>query len=159
MAHKAGVLDAVQQHIGDAKHVRKLLLLERAQRALHFFALLGRFDVVGLHVANGAGQKATGAAGGIKQSLAGARVDAVGHESGDRAGRIVFARIAGRLQVVQQLFIEFAEVATLVEIIEIDLIDLVDHLPQQLAGFHVIVGVLKDVPHDATPVALLRRKR
>ena len=31
VAHEAGVLDAVQQHVGDAEHVRKLLLLDRAQ--------------------------------------------------------------------------------------------------------------------------------
>ena len=33
VAHEARVLDAVQQHVGDAEHVRKLLLLHRAQSA------------------------------------------------------------------------------------------------------------------------------
>ena len=41
----------------------------------------------------------------------------------------------------------------LVEIVEIDLIDLVDHLPHQLAGFHVVVGVLEHVAHHAAAVA------
>ena len=31
VAHEAGVFDAVQQHVGDAEHVRKLLLLDGAQ--------------------------------------------------------------------------------------------------------------------------------
>ena len=37
------------------------------------------------------------------------------------------------------------------------LVDLVDHLPHQLAGFHVVVGVLEHVAHDAAAVAGLAR--
>ena len=35
VAHEAGVFDAVQQHVGDAEHVRQLLLLHGAQAGLH----------------------------------------------------------------------------------------------------------------------------
>ena len=157
VAHEARVLDAVQQHVGDAEHVRKLLLLHRAQGALHLLALLGRADVVLLHVADGAGEKAARAAGGIEQDFAGARIDAIRHEGGDGARRVIFAGIAGRLQVVEKLLVELAEVPPLVEIVEIDLVDLVDHLPHQLAGFHVIVGVLEHVAHHAAAVAGLGR--
>ena len=37
------------------------------------------------------------------------------------------------------------------------LVDLVDDLPHQLAGFHVVVGVLEHVLHDAAAVAGLGR--
>ena len=104
---------------------------------------------------DGAGEKAAGAAGGIEQDFAGLRVDAIHHEGGDGARRVVFAGIAGRLQVVEELLVDVAEVLPLVEIVEVDLIDLVDHLPHQLAGFHVVVGVLEHVAHDAAAVARL----
>ena len=38
------------------------------------------------------------------------------------------------------------------EVVEIDLVDLVDHLAHQLAGFHVVVGVLEYVAHDAAAI-------
>ena len=40
VAHEAGILNAVQQHVGDAEHVRQLLLLDRAQRFLHALLVL-----------------------------------------------------------------------------------------------------------------------
>ena len=49
------------------------------------------------------------------------RVDAVDHEGGDGARRVIFAGIAGRLQIVEQLLVELAEMPALVEIVEIDL--------------------------------------
>ena len=86
------------------------------------------------------------------------RVDAIDHEGGDGARRVILAGIAGRLQVVEQLLVELAEMPPLVEIVEIDLIDLVDHLPQQLAGLHVVVGILEHVAHHAAAVAGLGGK-
>ena len=86
------------------------------------------------------------------------RVDAIDHEGGDGARRVVFAGIAGRLQVVEDLLVDVAEVLALGQIVEIDLVDLVDHLPHQLAGFHVVVGVLEHVAHDAAAVAGLGRR-
>ena len=155
MAHEARVLDAVQQHVGDAEHVRKLLLLDGAQGCLHRLLVLGLLHVALAHVADGAGEEAAGAAGGIEQDFAGLRVDAVHHEGGDGARRVVLARIAGALQVVEDLLVDVAEVLPLGEIVEIDLVDLVDDLPHQLAGLHVVVGVLEHVAHDAAAVALL----
>ena len=76
------------------------------------------------------------------------RVDAIDHEGGDGARGVIFAGIAGRLQIVQQLLVELAKVPPLVEIVEINLIYLVDHLSQQLAGLHVVVGVFEHVAHD-----------
>jgi hypothetical protein len=70
-------------------------------------------------VIDGAGEKAAGPAGGIEQDFAGMRVYAVGHESGDSARRVVFAGIAGRLQVIQELLVELAEVPALVKAVRI----------------------------------------
>ena len=109
-------------------------------------------------MAHRAGQEAAGAAGGIEEDLAGLGVDAVRHEGGDGARRVVLARVAGALQVVEHLLVDVAEVLPLGQVVEVDLVDLVDDLPEQLARLHVVVGVLEDVAHDAAAVALLARR-
>jgi hypothetical protein len=157
VAHEARVLDAVQQHVGDAQHVRELLLLDRAQGALHPRLVLGPLHVTLAHVINGAGEKAAGPAGGIEQDFAGLGINAVGHEGGDGARGVVFAGIAGGLQVVEKLLVELAEVAALVQAVEVDLVDAVDDLPHQLPGLHVVVGILEHIAHDAAAVAGLVR--
>jgi hypothetical protein len=106
-------------------------------------------DVALAHVADGAGQEAAGAAGGVEEGLAGPRVDHLDHEGGDGAGGVVFARVAGGLQVVEDLLVDVAEVLALGQVVEVDAVDLVDHLPHQLAGFHVVVGVLEHIADDA----------
>ena len=106
-------------------------------------------------MADGAGEEAAGAAGGIEQDFAGLRVDAVDHEGGDGARRVVLARVAGALQVVEDLLVDVAEVLALGQVVEVDLVDLVDDLPHQLAGLHVVVGVLEHVADHAAAVARL----
>ena len=76
-------------------------------------------------------------------------VDAVDHEGGDGPGRVVLARIARRLQVVQDLFVDVAKMLAFAQVVEIHLGDLVDHLAHQLARFHVVVGILEHVAHNA----------
>ena len=124
-----------------------------------FASSSGRLHVALAHVADGAGEEAAGAAGGIEQDLAGLRVDAVDHERGDGARRVVFAGVAGALQVVEDLLVDVAEVLALGEVVEVDLVDLVDDLPHQLAGLHVVVGVLEHVADHAAAVAGLGRGR
>ena len=155
VADEAGILDAVQQHVGDAEHVRKLLFLHRAQGLLHLLLVLGLLHVALAHVADGAGEEAAGAAGRVEEDFAGLRVDAVRHEGGDGARRVVLAGVAGALEVVEDLLVDVAEVLALGEVVEVDLVDLVDHLAHELAGLHVVVGVLEDVAHDAAAVARL----
>ena len=87
------------------------------------------------------------------------RVDPVGHEGGDGARRVVLARVAGRLQVIENLLVDVAEVLTLGEVVEIDRVDPIHDLPHELARFHVVVGVLEHVAHDAPAVSWLRRSR
>jgi hypothetical protein len=71
------------------------------------------------------------------------------HEGGDGAGGVVLAGVAGGLQVVEDLLVDVAEVLALGEVVEVDAVDLVDHLAHELAGLHVVVGVLEDVADDA----------
>jgi hypothetical protein len=84
-------------------------------------------------------------------------IDAIHHESRNRAWRVVFARIAGALQVVEDLFVYVAEMLSLGQVVEVDLADLVDHLSQELAGLHVVVGVLKNVANDTAAISMLAR--
>ena len=109
-------------------------------------------------MAERAGEKAAGAAGGVEQDFAGLRVDAVHHEGGDGARRVILARVAGALQVVEDLLVDVAEMLALGEVVEIDLVDLVDDLPHELAGLHVVVGVLEHIADHAAAVALLGRR-
>ena len=111
--------------------------------------VLGPLDMVLAHVPQGTGQEAAGAAGGIKQRLARFRVDTVHHECGHSTGRVVLARIARRLQVIEDLFVDVAKMLAFAQVVEVDLVDLVDHLTHQLAGFHVVVGILEYAAHDA----------
>jgi hypothetical protein len=99
----------VQQHVGDAQHVRELLLFDRSQGGLHSLLVVDLANIVVAHVAHCAGEEAAGAAGGIKQNLAGPRVDPVGHEGGHGAWRIIFAGVSGALQVVKNLLVDVAE--------------------------------------------------
>ena len=121
-----------------------------------FCSSSGFLHVVLTHVADGAGEKAAGAAGWVEENLARLRVDAIDHEGGNGAGRVVLARVAGALQVVQDLFVDVAEMLALGEVVEVDAVDLVDHLAHELAGLHVVVGVLKDIAHDAATSILGR---
>ena len=109
------------------------------------------------HVADGAGEEPAGAARGVEQNLAGLRVDAVRHERGDGARRVVLASVPGALQVVEDLLVDLAEVLPLGEVVEVDLVDLVDDLAHQLARLHVVVGVLEHVADDAAAVAWARQ--
>ena len=43
VADEGRVVDAVKQHVGDAEHVRELLLLGGAQDLLHLLLVLGVF--------------------------------------------------------------------------------------------------------------------
>ena len=71
VADEAGIVDAVQQHVGDAEHVRELLFLAGAQGLLHLLFVGWLLHVALAHVADGAGEKAAGAAGRVEQNLAG----------------------------------------------------------------------------------------
>ena len=84
-------------------------------------------------------------------------IDAIHHEGRNGAGSVILARIAGALQVIEDLLVDIAEVLPLGEIIEVHFVNFVNDLPHQLAGLHVVVGVLEYIADDAAAVALLAR--
>jgi hypothetical protein len=57
--------------------------------------VFGALDVLIAHVADGAGQEATGAAGRVEQGFARFGVDHLDHEGGDGARGVVLAGVAG----------------------------------------------------------------
>ena len=65
MADIGGRVDAVQDHVGDAQHVRQGFFLHAMNGGLQGFFILFRFPVIIALVVNGAGEKATGAASGV----------------------------------------------------------------------------------------------
>ena len=69
----------------------------------------GRFDLALADVFDGAGEEAAGAAGGVEDEFAQARVGALDHELGDGARGVVLARVAGALEVAQDLLVDVAE--------------------------------------------------
>ena len=62
-------------------------------------------------------------------------------------GGVELARVAGALQVFQDFFVEVVELVALGLAVEVDGVQLVDHLAQQVAAFHVVVGVFKHAAH------------
>jgi hypothetical protein len=105
-------------------------------------------------VADGASEKSAGSAGWVKQALTRSGINTIDHERGYRARCVVLARVSGALQIVENLLVDVAEVLPLRKVVEVDLVDLVDDLPQQLAGLHVVVGVLEDLANHAAAVPL-----
>ena len=158
MTKEGRVLDAVQQHVRDREHVGKRLLLHCSERSLHPGLVLRTLYIALAHVPDGAGEEAAGTAGRIEQRLAGFRVDHPRHEGGHGARRVVFARVAGRLQVIQDLLVDVAEVLAFGQIVEVDSVNLVDDLPHQLSRLHVVVGILEHIAHDVGPGTAPGRK-
>ncbi len=144
MADLGRHLDAVQQHVGGAEQVRELLLLDAVEGALQGLAVLHVLHVLGAHVLDGAGEEAAGAAGGVEDGLAQPGVDHVHHELGDGPRGVELARVAGALQVPEDLLVDVVEGVAVGGAVEVDLVELVDDLAHQGAGLHVVVGVLED---------------
>ena len=110
VAHEARVLDAVQEHVRRAEHVRQRLLLHGPERLLHQLLVLRGLDVPLAHVAHRAGEEAAGATRGVEKDLSGLRIDPLCHERGDGPRRVVLAGVACALQVVEELLVDVAEV-------------------------------------------------
>jgi len=149
----AGYVNAVQQHVGGAEQVRELLFLDTAYQRFDGALVFGTGmagDLVA-EVIDGGGQEAAGAAGRVEHGFAldQAGVDAVGHEGGDGARGVELARIAGAAQVVEHLFVDIAQAGAGFEVVEVDgVFQLFDHRQHLRAGFHVVVGVFKDLLDD-----------
>ena len=68
---ESGILNAVQEHIGDAEHVRELFLLDCSQPLLHVLLILYFFHVPVAHVTNSASEESARTARRIQKDFAG----------------------------------------------------------------------------------------
>jgi hypothetical protein len=109
-------------------------------------------------VFDGADQEAAGAGGGVQHFFAELGVDHVHHELGDGARRVELARVAGALQVFEDLFVEVVELVALALAVEVDGVELVDDLAQQVAALHVVVGVFEHAAHHIAARVAHRRR-
>ncbi|MDT4819838.1 hypothetical protein FQZ97_529650 [compost metagenome] len=148
MADLAGHFDAVQDHVGGGQQVRQRLFLHTENAGLQGALVLGGFYIAAALVLDGAGEEAARAAGRVHDLFIQLGIDHAHHELGDRARGVELAGVAGVLQVAQQLLVEIAELMALLGFVEVHaLLDLVDHLADELAGLHVVVGVLEHASH------------
>ena len=154
MGNEAGHFDAVQHEVGHAQHVGHLLFLNTEDAFLQRDFIVGVVHLLA-QVLDGAHQKATCAGGRVHQALAQLGVGHVDHKLRHSAGRVELARVSGALQVFEDFFVKVVELVALGLAIEVNRVELVDDLAQQLAAFHVVVGVFKHAAHHiATGVAL-----
>jgi len=149
-----GRVDAVEDHVGDAEHIGQGFLIDAADGGLEDFFVRRGIDEPGTLVFDHMGEKAAGAAGRVQDGFMQLGIHPIHDEPGHGPGGVELARIAGALEVLEDLFVDVAEGMAVVFRIEIDLADLVDHLAHQGAGFHVVVGVRKDVPDDEGAFAM-----
>ena len=116
-----GHLDAVQQHVGDAEQMRQRFFFHAGERSpVDCCSSAACFNVVFADVFDGAGEKAAGAAGGIEDASRRAGIDLLDHELGDGARGVIFAGIAGALEVAQELLVDVAEQVAVLSSVEID---------------------------------------
>ena len=151
MADICGSVDAVQDHVRHGQHVRKSFFLDAANGFnQRLFVFLG-FDVVLPLVVDGTGEKAAGAAGGVKHDFVQLRIDPIYDKPGEGARSVELARVPGALQVAEDLFVNAAERVAVARVVEVDFGDLVNDLAHQRTRLHVIVGVFEHVAYDACP--------
>ena len=68
----------------------------------------------------------------------------------NRTGRIVFTSIARALQITEDLLVNLVKKVAFFNIVKINLIDFICHLPDQGAGFHVVIRVNENITHEQT---------
>ena len=110
-------------------------------------------------VLDGADQEAAGAAGRIEDGLAEAGIDLLDDELGHGARGVKLARIAGGLEILEELLVDVAEHVAVIGGIEVDAVDLVDDLPHEGAVLHVVVGILEGHADETRDLVRAARQR
>ena len=146
----ARVVQPVQQKIGDAEHVRKLLFFYAVDRIAVFRGVGGAAHLF-LQLFEPACDKTACAAGKVCHLFADLRRDSLRHKVGNGAGRIEFARRSGALQLLENGFVDLVKGVALLVAGKIQLVDLVDDLPEKHAVLHVLIGVSERCLDDRLP--------
>ena len=131
-------------HVGHGQHVRQRLLLDSVDGVLQDGHVLGCFGLF-LEMLDGAGEKAARSAGRIKNRLAQSGIENIDHELRNGTRSVVFAGIASRLQIGENLLVNVVEEVPVLRGVEIHILfNGVDDLAKERTRLHVVVGVLKD---------------
>jgi hypothetical protein len=105
-------------------------------------------------VLKGLDEKATGAAGGIKNHFAELRIDDFHYEADNGTWGVEFAGVAGGIpHLFEHRFVKMAQGVDLVAAGEVNVVDLVDHVAQQIAVDHAADGAFENCGDDVAPVA------
>ena len=143
VAHIGGDVDAVQQQIGHAEDVRQVLLLDAREAFLDKALRRPR----SLPACAGARWRRRGSRRCRRRdrewSPPQARIDLLDDELGHGARGVELTRVAGGLEVLEDLLVDVAEHVAVIGGIEVDAVDLVDDLPHEGAVLHVVVGILE----------------
>ena len=92
-------IDAMQQHVRDAEHVRELLFLDTVDGAADRFLIRGRLHLL-LELLQPAHEEAAGTAGEVRHLLSDLWLDHFRHKIGHGSRRIELTRGAGALQLL-----------------------------------------------------------
>ncbi len=121
--HLGGHVQPVQQQTGGAEQMREWFLFHPVDGALQLRLLLRVVDVARADVLDGVHQEATGAAGGSRISSPELGVRHFHHELRHRTRRVVLARVAGALQISEDLLVDVVEKVAILRAVEVDLVD------------------------------------
>ncbi|MNY55324.1 hypothetical protein D3C86_1912910 [compost metagenome] len=93
MANLVGHLDAVQDHVRGGQQVRQRFFLHAENAGLQGAFVFGGFYIAAAFVFDGAGEKASGAAGRVHDLFVQLRIDHTHHKLGDWARGVELASI------------------------------------------------------------------
>ena len=101
-------INTMQQHIGDAQHIRKLLLLNSVDRSIISCLIFCSFDFSRKFL-QPACKKTASAAGKVRNLFANLRINHLCHKISNGTRGVELTGRTGTLQFFQNRFIDFAE--------------------------------------------------
>src|SRR3546814_12850379 len=115
----------MQQQVGHAQDVRQMFLLDAGEAVLDGALVSVSLGLLA-QVLDGAHEEAAGAAGGVHERLAEARVDLIDNELRDGARSIQLAGVAGGLEVPEKFCADVLEEVASGGVVEVAAVYLVD---------------------------------
>ena len=149
-------IDIVEQHIGDAKHVGELLLLDSVDALGIGLSLFGCGDFL-VERLEPRSEKATRSASKVGHPFSHLWGNHFCHEVCKGAWGVELASRASRLHLLQDGFVDFSKGVTLLVAAEVEPIYDVYDLTKQNAILHVLIGILESGTNYGTPHGCLRR--
>ncbi len=145
-------VDAVEDEIGEAEDVGDRLVFPAGDGLLEHGLVDEGADVVFPDVVDGGAEEAAGAGGGVEHLFAEPRIRHAGHQLGDGARGVEFALVPGIAELDEDGLVDGAEDVAVVAVVEVEAVELVDDLAHRVAGLHVVVRAVEDLPHQRGPL-------